>query len=72
MILYTMPGCHKCHAAKLFLKSLEVQYKEVDVLENPEYIVDIKQKVGEMLLPVLVVKEKYLVQQEIFSLNITK
>ncbi|MEA3319692.1 MAG: glutaredoxin family protein [Bacillota bacterium] len=72
MILFSMPGCHKCHAAKLFLKSLEVQFKEVDVLEKPEYVDIIKQKVGKLLLPVLVVEEKYLVQKEIFSLTITK
>lgn len=51
--VYSTPWCVFCRAAKDYLKSRDVPYKEVDVEANPEAGMYIVNKTGQMGVPVI-------------------
>lgn len=52
VILYTMPNCGQCEAQKRFLKEVNIEYEERDLLDN---IMDFDKKIHIMKAPVLVI-----------------
>ncbi len=51
--IYTSPTCGYCHQAKQLLTSEGIEYKEVDVIENPDARDAIVEKTGHMTLPII-------------------
>lgn len=53
VIVYSAPWCGFCHAAKQYLKSIDVDFVEKDVDENREYATEAVEKSGQMGIPVI-------------------
>ena len=53
VLMYTTPTCPYCHAAKTFLNTMNVSFKEVDVSVDPKAAHDLILKSGQMGVPVL-------------------
>ena len=51
--IYTSPACGYCHQAKQLLTSEGIEYKEVDVIDNPDQRDAIVEKTGHMTLPII-------------------
>jgi glutaredoxin 3 len=51
--IYTSPTCGYCHQVKQLLSSEGIEYKEVDVIDNPEVRDEIVEKTGHMTLPII-------------------
>jgi glutaredoxin-like protein len=55
IIMYTTSWCSDCHRAKYLLDEYGVPYKNIDVEENPEALVFVKQvNNGKRIVPTLV------------------
>ncbi len=67
MTIYTSPSCTYCQALKSYLKTINVEYKEIDVSIDQEALTDIIPKVGELKLPIVENNGKY-----VAGFNITK
>lgn len=67
MTIYTSPSCTYCQALKKYLKTINVEYKEIDVSIDQEALTDIIPKVGELKLPIVENNGKY-----VTGFNITK
>lgn len=52
--LYTSPGCQPCKATKRWLDKRGVEYKTIDVTENPDDLAAIKE-LGYKAAPVVIV-----------------
>jgi mycoredoxin len=53
--LYTARWCRDCRAAKRFLDSHGIQYREIDVEANPEASAEILRRVGKRAIPQMVI-----------------
>lgn len=51
--IYTSPSCGYCHQAKQLLESEGIEYKEIDVIDNPAQRDAIVEKTGHMTLPII-------------------
>jgi glutaredoxin 3 len=59
VIIYTIPDCPFCKAAKESLETKKTEYKEIDVSENPEAEQEVlKRTDGKRVVPVIVEGEK--------------
>ncbi len=59
--VYTTPTCAFCPAVKKFLDEKGVSYEEIDITENPEAAEEMKEKTGQMGVPVTVIGEEVVV-----------
>ena len=51
--IYTAPGCGYCLQAKRFLAENGIQYREVDVADNPDAAREIVRRTGKYGVPVI-------------------
>jgi glutaredoxin len=68
-ILYTISGCHKCQQAKEYLSSKRIEFQEINILEQPEFITDLKSLVGEITTPVFYMNEKVYIGKHIYTIS---
>ncbi|MFW5853234.1 MAG: glutaredoxin family protein [Patescibacteria group bacterium] len=69
IILYTSPTCVFCPMVKNFLDNKGVEYEEVDVTENKEAVNEIKEKTGQLGVPVIIKGEKVVIGFDQKKLN---
>lgn len=67
--LYTIDGCTVCQRARVHLKDLKIPYIEINILQERESVKEIKEKVGEIILPVFVMGQKWIIAKEILMLD---
>lgn len=60
MILYTTPGCPKCHDVRLYLQNQSMEYTEVNLLQDPKAAQQMEQELGEVYAPVLWKNEQFI------------
>ncbi len=53
--LYTIKASEHCRLAKELLKSLNVQFDEIDITENEDAVEDLVAKTGQWSVPAIVV-----------------
>ena len=58
VIIYTMPGCPFCKAAKEDLQKRGLKYQDIDVTQNPKAEEKVMQIAGKRVVPVVVQGEK--------------
>lgn len=58
--IYTKNYCPFCAKAKTLLKSLNIQFDEIDITDTPEKIEEISKKSGFLTVPQIFVGEKCL------------
>ncbi len=51
--IYTTNHCPYCHQAKDFFKEKKVEFKEINVEENPQAAEEMVEKSGQMGVPVI-------------------
>ncbi len=61
IIVYTTPTCAFCPMVKNFLKEKGVEYEEIDVNENKEALEEMKEKTGQIGVPVTLIGEEAIV-----------
>lgn len=61
VILYTTSTCVFCPLVKNFLKEKEVEYEEVDVSKDAKALEEIKEKTGQMGVPVTLIRDKVVI-----------
>ncbi len=59
--VYTTPTCVFCPLVKKFLDEKKVEYKEVDVSSNSEEMEKMKEKTGQMGVPVVLIGDDVVV-----------
>jgi glutaredoxin-like YruB-family protein len=52
-IIYTSPACSYCLLLKEFLKKRNIEFEEINVLENPEKAEEMVKRTGQMGVPVV-------------------
>lgn len=60
MTIYTSPSCTNCQALKKYLKTINVEYKEIDVSIDQDAFSKVVIKTKKMELPIIEYKDKYL------------
>jgi glutaredoxin len=68
-ILYTISGCHRCQQAKDYLSSKCIDFQEINILEKPESIPDLKCLVGEITTPVVYMDGQVYTGKHIYSIS---
>jgi len=58
IVLYSVPGCDACSAARAYLETRGAPFTEYNVEGNPELQKKMKDKVGELAVPTLTVGDK--------------
>ena len=58
IIIYTLPDCPFCKAAKEDLQKRGIEYQEVDITQNPEAEEKVVQIAGKRVVPVILESEK--------------
>ncbi len=53
--IYTTPACGYCQLAKVFFKENKIDFKEIDIAENPKAADEMVQKTGQMGVPVIII-----------------
>ena len=61
VILYTTPTCVFCPLVKNFLEEKGVEYEEVDVSKDAKALEEMKEKTGQMGVPVTLIRDKAVV-----------
>jgi len=61
VVIYSTPTCHFCHMAKEFFAEHNIQYTEHDVATDLQKREEMKQKSGQMGVPVITVGDELLV-----------
>ncbi|MFH1409747.1 MAG: glutaredoxin domain-containing protein [Nanoarchaeota archaeon] len=61
VIVYSTPSCPYCIQTKNFLKSKNIKFEEVDVLENQDKAVEIVQATGQTGVPVTKIGDTYVI-----------
>ena len=61
LILYSKPNCNYCTKAKAFLKENQIDYTEINVMEDAASLAKIKED-GHRTLPVLYADDKPLIR----------
>lgn len=59
--IYTTPTCSFCHMTKAFLKSKDVDFKEVDLTKDQEAMKHVVEATGQMGVPVTQIDEEYVI-----------
>jgi glutaredoxin 3 len=59
--IYSTPTCVFCPAVKKFLNDRNLTYEEIDVSKDPEALEEMKQKTGQMGVPVTVIGEEVVI-----------
>jgi glutaredoxin 3 len=59
--IYSTPTCVFCPAVKKFLNDQNLTYEEIDVSKDPEALEEMKQKTGQMGVPVTVIGEEVVI-----------
>jgi len=55
--MFTSPTCGYCEMAKGWLKEKKVEFKEVDVANDPQAAEDLVKESGQMGVPVIIIGE---------------
>lgn len=58
--VYGAEWCPPCHTAKAYLKSRKVDFKYINVDENPEQGREIAMKTGWTAIPIIKIGEEYI------------
>lgn len=58
IIVYTTPTCAFCPMVKKFLKEKGSNYEEIDVSQNKEALEEMKEKTGQIGVPVTLIREQ--------------
>jgi len=53
VVIYTVTGCPKCHTAKEYLRSKNIDFQEFDVRKNREKASEMIEKSGQRSVPVI-------------------
>ena len=61
VIVFTTPTCSWCTRAKAYLRSRQVQFREVDVANDPAAARDLVRRTGQMGVPVVEIDGKPIV-----------
>ncbi len=61
VILYTTPTCVFCPLVKNFLEEKGVKYEEVDVSKDAKALEEMKEKTGQMGVPVTLIGDKVVI-----------
>jgi glutaredoxin len=69
-ILITIDGCHTCHQARKYLEKEGIPFQEKNILEDREAANQIKEKIGEIVTPVLLFGDDIYIGKEILSLKL--
>lgn len=59
--VYSTPTCPYCVTLKKFLENNDVDFEEVNVAENQQALQEMKEKTGQMGVPVLEIGNKVIV-----------
>ncbi len=59
--VYSTPTCTYCVAIKNFLEKNDIDYQEVDVSEDEEALKEMKEKTGQMGVPVTEIDDEVIV-----------
>jgi len=59
--IYTTPTCAFCPAVKKFLDDKGVEYEEVDITQDEKAAEEMKEKTGQMGVPVTIIGEEVVV-----------
>lgn len=59
--VYSTPSCPYCVTLKKFLENNDVDFEEVNVAENQQALQEMKEKTGQMGVPVLEIGNKVIV-----------
>lgn len=59
--IYTTPTCTYCMALKKFFEKNDVEYEEVDVSEDEKALEEMKEKTGQLGVPVVEIGEDVVV-----------
>lgn len=70
LIFYTIDGCPKCFLARKHLLKNNIDFQEVNILHENHAAKVIKERIGEVIVPVLVGKHN--IWRELEILNIKK
>lgn len=60
-ICYTIFGCPKCQSVKRYLNQKNVDFEEVNIMDQPERVNEVENIAGEIVTPVLVVGSRAVV-----------
>ncbi|TCP29932.1 glutaredoxin [Scopulibacillus darangshiensis] len=64
-ICYTIFGCPKCQSVMRYLNKKDVDFEEVNIMEQPERANEVENVVGEIVTPVLIVGSKAVVGDDL-------
>lgn len=67
--IYTTPTCGFCRAAKNYLSTRKIPFRELDVTKNPEWARDLTRKSGQTGVPVIDVNGTIIVGFDVNRLN---
>ena len=59
--VYTTPSCGWCDKLRAHLKKKKLDFKEVNILEDPQARTHLIENTGQMAVPVTMVQEKFVV-----------
>lgn len=59
--VFSTPACPYCVTLKKFLNENEVKFEEIDVSQNQEALEEMKEKTGQMGVPVIEIGEQVIV-----------
>ena len=58
VVLYSIPRCQSCDLARAYLEKRKVPFVEKNVQGNPALQAEMKQKIGELMAPAILVGDK--------------
>jgi glutaredoxin len=59
--LYMIEGCCKCQRVKDYLVSQQVDFEERNIIDQPEFIPELKNITGEVITPTLSYKQTIII-----------
>ena len=59
--VYTSPSCAYCHMLRQYLQDNEVEFEEIDVMQNQEAARQMVQETGQMGVPVTNIDGTYII-----------
>ena len=57
---YTKSYCPYCHKAKALLESLNIEYNDIDVTDDPEKLAEVSKKTGVSTVPQIFAGDNFL------------
>ncbi|UII54156.1 glutaredoxin family protein [Cytobacillus spongiae] len=67
--LYTINGCEICVQARNHLERLHLSYQEINILEEPNSVTTLIDRLGEVITPVLIIKNQTIIGKDILNLQ---